>query len=131
MASLVFVLIIVGGALFLWRAGGTSRGRAGQRLIIVLFAVLVVVAVVFPETTSAVASWIGVGRGADLVAYITAFGLMFLAAISYMKSKSLEEKLARVVSESAATEALHAFPPAPVTVADTDLQPKEARTDEQ
>ena len=58
------------------------------------FAALVIVTILFPATTSVVAELIGIGRGADLVFYMTSFAVMFLAAMVYLKFKKLEDRVA-------------------------------------
>lgn len=106
MAGFIFIIGLLLGVTLLWRVSGSSHGRALQRIFFLLFFGLVVVTVAFPETTTTVANWLGIGRGADLVLYLTAFGLMFLGAISYLKSKSIEDRMAQLVSQQAAAEAV-------------------------
>lgn len=68
------------------------------------FAALVIATVLFPATTSTAAGWIGIGRGADLVFYLTSFALMFLAVVVYLKFKRLEDRFAAIVREQALRE---------------------------
>ena len=106
-ASFVFIAVVVSGVIAIWRLGDTSHGRATKRLIIIAFAVLVVVTILFPETTTAAASIIGIGRGSDLVFYLTSIGLMFLAALTYISIRRVEVRIAEMVANQAVADALH------------------------
>lgn len=106
MASLVFVTIVVIGVAILWRMGSTSRGRASKRIVLLGFGFLIVVTLLFPDLTTAAARVVGVGRGADLVFYLTSIGLIFLAALTYISHRRTEDRMAELVSEQAASKAL-------------------------
>lgn len=106
MASLVFVAIVIVGIGVLWRMGSTSRGRASKRVVLLGFGLLIVLTLLFPEVTTRVAELVGVGRGADLVFYLTSIGLIFLAALTYISHRRSEERIAEIVSEQAASRVL-------------------------
>ena len=57
--------------------------------------------ILFPESTTVAAQWVGIGRGTDLVFYLTSFAVMFLAALVYLKFKRLEDRIATLTSELA------------------------------
>ncbi len=102
MAQLFFVGAVILGVVVLWRLGTTSKGKASKRIIVIVFAGLVIVTIVQPEITTYMANLVGIGRGADLVFYLTSIGLMFLAALTYVSHKRTENRLAEVVSAQAA-----------------------------
>lgn len=110
MAPYVFIVLIIFGVALLWRLGDTSHGRASKRLLVLAFAILVILTILLPETTTAIANLIGIGRGSDLVFYLTAIGLMFLAAITYLSTRRLEVRIAQMVSTQAVAEALDRSP---------------------
>ena len=85
----------------MWRSRDSAHGRAGKRLLLVGFAGLVIFTILFPETTTIVAGWLGIGRGTDLVLYMTSFAVMFLAALVYLKFKRLEDRIATLTTELA------------------------------
>ena len=75
-----------------------------KRLLLLGFAALVIFTIMFPDTTTLAANWIGIGRGTDLVSYLTSFAVMFLAALVYLKFKRLEDRIATLTSEIALSE---------------------------
>ena len=109
MASWIFVVAIVVGVVVIWRLGSSTRGRASKRLLLIGFGALIVITIVNPDITTQVASWVGIGRGADLVLYLTAIGLMLLAALTYLSHRGTETRLAEIVSAQAADRAVRAF----------------------
>jgi len=76
-------------------------GKVAARLFSFAFAVLLVIAVIFPVLTQRVAQLLGVGRGADLIFYATTMSLIAFAGITFVKLRSLEAQmtsLARAVA---------------------------------
>lgn len=104
MARLLFIALVVVGTTLVWRGRDSARGRAGKRILLVAFAGLVVFTILFPETTTVAANWMGIGRGTDLVFYLTSFALMFLAALVFLKFKRLEDRIATLTTELALRE---------------------------
>lgn len=104
MARLLFVAMVVAVVSIVWRGRDSARGRAGKRVMLLGFMVVVVFAILFPETTTIAANWVGIGRGTDLVFYLTSFAVMFLAAAVYLKFKRLEDRLAKLASDQALRE---------------------------
>ncbi len=101
MARLLFVVLVVAGTALVWRSRDSAHGRAGKRLLLIGFAGLVTFTILFPETTTVAAGWLGIGRGTDLVLYLTSFAVMFLAALVYLKFKRLEDRIATLTTELA------------------------------
>ena len=59
------------------------------------------IAVVVPETTSEVASWVGVGRGADLVMYVSIVAILFVLVRYYAKFVELQRNVTQLARELA------------------------------
>jgi hypothetical protein len=104
MAKFIFVGIVVLGTWYVWHRRDSAHGRAIKRILLLGFAGLVVFTILFPETTTIAANWVGIGRGTDLVFYLTSLGVMFLAALVYLKFKRLEDRIALLTSELALRE---------------------------
>jgi hypothetical protein len=66
-----------------------------------LFWGAVIVAVARPATTSAVAAWVRVGRGTDLVMYLSVMAIFFLMFRMFGKIEELERQITRVVRAAA------------------------------
>ena len=104
MAGLIFLLILFIGVAILWKLGGTQHGRASKRLVMLGFAFLVALTILSPELMTNLANFIGLGRGADLVFYLTSIGLIFLAAITYLSHRRTEDRVAELVTAQAVSE---------------------------
>lgn len=92
----IFIALVIAGIAVVWRGRDSAGGRASKRLLLLAFAALVIVTIMFPQLTSRVAAGIGIGRGSDLVFYLTSFALMFLAALVYLEFRKLEDRIAEV-----------------------------------
>ncbi len=101
MARLIFIGLVVATITLLWRGRDTAHGRAFKRLLLLGFAGVVTFTILFPEVTSIAANWVGIGRGTDLVFYLTSFGVMLLAALTYLRFKRLEDRMAALTTELA------------------------------
>ena len=104
----VQVLLLIGAALLLvafLRGRNTMRFQAGKKLLLGLFAVVFAVAVVFPDTLTAIANLLGVGRGADLLLYALVVAFFFVSLNTYLKFKDLELRNTRLARRVAIMEA--------------------------
>lgn len=80
-------------------------GLAAVHLVIwVLFWAAVIVAVVRPTTTTAIASLVRVGRGADLVMYVSVVVLFYSLFRMFGRIEELERQITRVVRAAALKE---------------------------
>lgn len=71
--------------------------------IVTVFALLVVgaVAVIDPTTTNDVALFVGVGRGADLVMYVSIIAIFFVLVHYYTKFVEMQRNLTQLAREMA------------------------------
>lgn len=83
----------------------SARVRAWKRIILVGFIALGVAAVLYPEATNQLAQLVGVGRGADLLLYLTVVAFVFVSLNVYLKFRDLEHRIGRLVSSVAVLEA--------------------------
>jgi small membrane protein len=74
------------------RQRNTSRTQAGKKILLVLFACLAIVMIVDPTLTDAIARFLGVGRGADLLLYALVVAFLYVTINSYLKFKELEDR---------------------------------------
>ena len=81
MITIRVLLIVALVVLFAWflRQRMSTKSQAWSKLGALLFALVAVVSVLFPESTNTLAHKVGVGRGADLLLY--GLTVMFLADI--------------------------------------------------
>lgn len=100
----IFVLFALARTFRQWRQRRLSIVWA---LVWILFWVAVVGMVFLPNTTQVFADVLGVGRGADLVIYISLVALFYLQFKLFTKIESVEQEISRLVREVALKEASH------------------------
>lgn len=66
--------------------------------------------VFLPETTNIVANAIGVGRGADLIAYFSFINIAILYLIQFIKNRELKESITDLAREISIQNAVHIKP---------------------
>ncbi len=91
---LIQVVLVAGFVMVLLRFlsnPNSAQIKAWKKILGVLFTVVAVFAVLFPESLNVVAHKLGVGRGADLLLYLLT--LAFIASQISNYSKTKEEKL--------------------------------------
>lgn len=81
------------------------RSRVRDRFLALSMLILALVAIMFPNITSVVANAIGVGRGTDLVTYMTFSCGAVLAVLLYAKISATEATLTKVIRHIAIIEA--------------------------
>lgn len=104
LAQIVFIAFVLVLTAWMLRSRETAHGKAWRRILLLLFASLVIFTILFPEITSWVADALGIGRGTDLIVYLSAFTLMFMAVLMYRKFERVEMRLARVARALALAE---------------------------
>jgi hypothetical protein len=98
---IIRVLLILGLALTGWFVF-LKRNRLPIHIVLV-FALLALAAaaVLFPDITQDAANFVGVGRGADLVLYISVVAILFVLVHYYTKFVELQRKLTDMTREVA------------------------------
>ena len=93
------ILLLVGFALvlFLTRKQLSPSTKFTGRIGFILLSFLLFISIIFPDITSKIAMFLGVGRGADLVVYFTCLGLLGLAALVLSKFRKLDREITRLV----------------------------------
>ena len=67
-----------------------------------LFLWLVVLVVFWlPDSTSYLAGWLGIGRGADLVVYVSILLIFYMIFKIFIRLNKIEDEITRVVREDA------------------------------
>lgn len=101
-AVIVVALIVIIVAL----AGRQSyAARAWKKLALVLLAIAMVIAVLFPSTTNTIAHLFGVGRGADLLLYVLAVTFIGYVINSYLHQQREKDTLIRLARKIAVLDA--------------------------
>jgi hypothetical protein len=99
-------LVLLGGVIFI---GVYFLVRLKKRLLdIILFFVLIASAILFiisPEITSKIAAKMGVGRGVDLVFYISILIFWFILLKLFARIRRLEQQFTKIVRDDALDKA--------------------------
>jgi small membrane protein len=98
--SLIQAVLFAGAVGFLFYAL-RSASHLRQRIIGMLLFVLIGIAVIFPRSTTTLAEFLGVGRGTDLVFYLSFFLFLYISVTLLARANRLERKvtqLARAVA---------------------------------
>lgn len=98
-----FLLVVV-----LLSAIAVTWKRLRERVISIKEAILwtvvwcaAMVVILLPNTTSVVAQWVGVGRGADLVLYASVIALFLIVFKLYVSLDHIDHKLTELVRREA------------------------------
>ena len=87
-----FLLIpLVVGLVFVYFA--KIRSQLLDSLVVLLIAGFGIALVIWPEMANGLAHLVGVGRGADLLMYISLMGIMFLLILIYSRLRALEANI--------------------------------------
>ena len=73
-----------------------ARAKAGVKIGFVLFVVVCVLSVVFPQELTVAANFLGVDRGSDLLLYGLVMAFMFTTVSSYIRFREQELHYARL-----------------------------------
>lgn len=99
--NLIQPLLVAGllliGVLYLNR----FRSRIADRLVILFMVSAGILFVCFPVLTSRIANAVGVGRGTDLLLYVSLVGIGFLLIVFYAKIRQMSQTITRLIREDA------------------------------
>jgi len=100
-----FQLLLIAGVFFAALIGirvqPGDRSLALKRMFALAFALAAILAILFPDTLTVIANFFGIGRGADLLLYVSILGGL-LFAVATVRSKARGDarvtQLARAVA---------------------------------
>jgi small membrane protein len=98
-------ILIAGFVIAAIFASTVFRTKLVYRLITLLLFVTATFLVLFPDTTTVIAHALGVGRGADLLLYVSLITGIDVALLLYLRIRELERKLADLVRAVAVRDA--------------------------
>lgn len=83
----------------LYHSRRKSLGRALTRIGLMIFIFSGAIAIFFPNIFGSLADVLGIGRGADLLLYMTTFSLISFVFLIVGKVKLLEAQITKIVRE--------------------------------
>ena len=99
---LLIVLVLV-LSLYMFKANLGAKQTAWRRLGILAFAIVSVVVVIFPEITTKVAQFLGVGRGTDLLLYGLVVVVLYNMLMQAKQRNAAARRLTKLAREVAIT----------------------------
>lgn len=98
---ILFALFAISRTVLQFRRGALSLAWF---MLWVLFWVLVAGVVFAPQTTDVLASFVGVGRGADVIIYFSIIALLYIVFRLFIKLEDVEQELTKLVRSLAIKE---------------------------
>jgi hypothetical protein len=83
----------------------TAQFRASRKVLFLFILALGVMAVLYPDTVTAIANVFGVGRGADLLLYVLTMMTLTTTTFGYLDKKRSDRREAVLVQRVAIIEA--------------------------
>ena len=108
MIILFQILLIAVAVAAVIRALSTRQshsGRAWKKIGLIMLAIIMIIAVIFPDLTNDAAKLVGIGRGADLILYGTVVAFIFYALNAYLKEQDRHDISIRLGRKIAIIEA--------------------------
>ena len=125
------MLGIAGAALLLLRGYAGARHQAIRRLLLLAFVLLAGASLLVPQLWTTAAELLGVGRGTDLLLYLTIVTFLGFVATSYLRFRDLQRQITamarRLALDEAAGESATATATATATAADAPGSPAAGR----
>lgn len=105
----VVAIFVAGFVLF---RGGGARLEAVRRVLLLLFVAGAGSSVFFPQAWTAVANFVGIGRGADLLVYLLVLVFIGFVATTYRRFRQFEHDIT-VLARQLALQSAHDPGPRP------------------
>jgi hypothetical protein len=100
-------ILIAGFVIAAIFAGTVFRAKLVYRLLALLLFLTATTLIIFPDLTTTIAHALGVGRGADLLLYVSLIAGIDAALLLYLRIRDLEQKITRLVRDVALRDARH------------------------
>lgn len=104
--KILLIVLVLAISLYLFKANLGAKQTAWRRLGILGFALAAVIAVIFPEITTKIARFLGVGRGADLLLYLLVVLVLYNMLVQAKQRNAAERRLTKVAREVAINQAI-------------------------
>ncbi len=103
-AQFTLLVIIFAALWFALHHRSRTEARAFRRVAFFVMLATIVVAVLFPALLTETANTLGIGRGADLVLYLTAIGLLYVSISVYLKFGDMDRRITLLARQIALME---------------------------
>jgi len=103
--QLVVIIVALGVVIAAIAGKQTHSAKAWKKIALCILSLVMIVAVLFPNSTNVVAHMVGVGRGADLLLYILTLAFIGYVINSYLREQRDREILHKLARRLALYEA--------------------------
>jgi small membrane protein len=103
--QILLIASIVVVAALLGRVTSNARSMAFRRLFLLGFVAVSALAILFPETLTTIANWLGVGRGTDLLLYVLVIAFIGNLAMNSRRATELGRRITLLSRDIALTRA--------------------------
>lgn len=83
----------------------SQRSQALKKIGLVAVSILAVAAIAAPSLVQDLAELLGIGRGTDLIIYVTAVALLYIATDVYLRFQETDQKISELARRMAIDEA--------------------------
>ncbi len=91
------------------RSPGSHAVNAWKKIGWVLGAIVLVISAFFPDLTTKVANIFGIGRGADLIGYLTTASFLAYLLFRYLRGQRESERVIRLARQVALLDAAQRY----------------------
>lgn len=77
---------------------------AWKRIALLVFLIFGILTIIYPRIIDSLAKMLGIGRGADLLLYVTAISFVFVTLNIYVKFREITLRQSKVISKIAIIE---------------------------
>ena len=105
LTQLIFVASALAMLVYLLGNRKTYVGKACKKLALIFLLLTMIVVAFFPDLTTQAANIIGIGRGADLLLYITIVAFVFFILNNYLQQQDQRDVTYRLARKIALIEA--------------------------
>ncbi|GHD79252.1 hypothetical protein CLV85_0982 [Salinibacterium amurskyense] len=99
----IVVSIVIVIAIVMMRNGG-ARHQAVRRILMMLFVVAAASSVFFPQIWTTMARLVGIGRGADLLLYLTVLFFLGLVMSTYRRFRQMDTQITELARQLALSQ---------------------------
>jgi small membrane protein len=99
MISIIQIILSIGVILVCYYSYRRLRSSYVDAIMIFLFMAAGLLFIFFPDLSTRVAHFLGVGRGADMIFYISILFFAFLIMKLYARTRKLEQMITRIIRD--------------------------------
>lgn len=99
--QIFLILLLIAAFLLYWKV---FQNRFFNRIVLLAAFLITVFFVLYPSISTRIANWLGVGRGTDLIIYLSIVIMIFVMLMMYAKIKKLEEMITTLMRKDAVKE---------------------------